>query len=88
MMCAFVCVHTYLCVCVGVFVWLNICLMELVFMKCIATLLGYAASQQISEMRVGGNAWIADCWDNSKCKVYQLQSNISMLADGAKELGT
>ena len=88
MMCAFVCVHTYLCVCLCVFVWLNICLMELVFMKCIDTLLGYAASQQISEMRVRGNSWIADCWDNSKCKVYQLQSNISILADGAKELGT
>ena len=51
-------------------------------MKCIATLLGYSASHQIPEMRVRGNAWSADCWNNSRPKVHQLGSNISMLADG------
>lgn len=82
------CVCSHILVYVCVFVWLNICLKELVFMKCIATLLGYSASHQISEMRVRGNAWRADCWDSSRPKVHQLGSNISMLADGAKELGT
>lgn len=83
-----VCVCSHILVHVCVFVWLNICLMELVFMKCTATLLRYAAFHQISEMRMRGNAWSADCWDNCRPKLYQLESNISMLADGPKELGT